>query len=82
MMAKGNGHQDPRVTSLDDARKRAAEKVKEQQRAAKFGGMPGAQPRGPRTTRDWIIGGVIIAMALGFVVSLVMRGAQMFGGGN
>jgi hypothetical protein len=39
------------------------------------------QSRGPRTTRDWIIGGVIIAMALGFVVSLVMRGAQMFGGG-
>ncbi len=73
-MAKANGHQDPNVTSLDDARRRAAEKAKSAPRAA------GAH--GQRTTRDWIIGGVIIAMAIGFVASLVMHAAAMFGGGS
>jgi anti-sigma factor RsiW len=82
MMAKGNGHSDPRVTSLDDARKRAAEKAKAEKRAGQPSWTgPNLGPQGPRTMRDWIIGGVIIVMALGFVVSLVMRGAQMFGGG-
>ena len=73
-MSKFNGHNDPNVTSLDDARRRAAEKAKSAPRAGDL--------RGPRTTRDWLIGGVIIAMAIGFVVSLVMRAAAMSGGGS
>ena len=62
-----NGHdgpKDPNVASLDEARRRAAEKKKSEARAS--------TGRGPRTTRDWIIGGVIIAMAVGLIASLVM----------
>ena len=80
-MTKLYGHSDPRVTSLDDARRRAAEKAKAEKRDAMLGRMPRAPVCGPRTTRDWIIGGVIILMAVGFIASLVMRGVNMFGGG-
>jgi hypothetical protein len=73
-MSKGNGHSDPRVTSLDEARKKAAEKAKAAPRAA--------GDHGPRTMRDWIIGGAIIAMAVAYLVHLVMSAAQTMGGGN
>jgi hypothetical protein len=73
-MSKGNGHQDPRVTSLDEARKRAAEKAKVEKRAA----VPG----GPRTMRDWLIGGVVIAFAVAYLVHLVMSAAHTMGGGG
>ncbi len=65
-MAKGNGHQDPNVTSLDEARKRAAAKAKAEQRAT--GG------RGPNTPRDWVIGGMIVLMAIGYIASLFSGG--------
>ena len=65
-MSKLNGHdKPPNVASLDDARKRAAEKAKAEKRAAR--------PGGPATPRDWLIGGLFIAMALGLVVWFVMR---------
>jgi hypothetical protein len=65
IMAKGNGHQDPRVTSLDEARRRAAQKAKVAEIAARAGA------KGPRTWRDLLIGGIAILMAIGFLVSLV-----------
>ncbi len=65
-MSKGNGHGDPNVTSLDEARRRAAEKAKAEKRAA--GG------RGPSTMRDWVIGGMIVLMAIGYIASLFAGG--------
>lgn len=64
MSGRSNGAQDPKVASLEDARRRAAAKAKAERRAA--GG------RGPRSVRDLVIGGTIIVMALGFLVSLVL----------
>ena len=73
-MSKTNGHRDPNVTSLDEARKRAAEKAKAEKRAGKpsWRGPP-MPPSGPRTSRDWIIGGIIIVMALGLMIWGVMK---------
>ena len=71
-----NGHgapKDENVTSLDEARKRAAAKKKMDARAA--------GPSGPRTARDWIIGGLFFALALGLIGSLIMRFMPASGGG-
>ena len=73
-MTLKNGHDDPNVTSLDEARRRAVEKAKVAKRAGKqswTGPNPG--PQGPRTPRDWLIGGLFIVMALAVVVWFVMR---------
>ncbi len=76
-MSMLNGHGGPKdenVASLDEARKRATEKAKAAKRAGKqswTGPNPG--PQGPRTGRDWIIGGIIILMAVGLIASLAMR---------
>ena len=70
-----NGNDPSKVASLDEARKRAAERTKSQQASS-------ASDRGPRTMRDWIFGGAIIAMAVGFVVWLVMTATQSIGGGG
>ena len=80
-MTLKNGHDDPNVTSLDEARRRAAEKAKAAKRASKqswTGPNPG--PQGPRTPRDWLIGGLFIAMALTVIVWFVMRATQSIGG--
>ena len=74
-----NGHdgpKDPNVASLDDARRRAADRKKADARAS--------TGRGPRTTRDWIIGGVIVAMAFALIASWVMSiaPATLPGGGG
>ncbi len=72
-MSQGNGHDDPRIASLDEARRRAAEKAKAAKRAGKpswTGPDPG--PQGPRTSRDWVIGGILIVMALSLIASWVM----------
>ena len=48
------------VTSLEDARRRAAERAKLEKRAERD-----AKRGGPMSARDWIIGGVFVLMALG-----------------
>ena len=62
-MSKGNGHQDPKVASLEEARRRSAEKEKVAKRAA-------AGQGGTRSMRDWVIGGIIVLMAIGYIASL------------
>ena len=53
-----NGSGEPsNVTSLEEARKRASAKAKQEKRAA----------RGSMSPRDWIIGIVVVAMALGMI---------------
>jgi len=57
-----NGSKDEgKVASLEDARRRAAQRAKEEKREAR------ARRLGTMAVRDWIIGAVIIAMALGMV---------------
>lgn len=68
-MALSNGHDVPKapnVTSLDEARKRAEAKAKAGRRAVRSAG-------GARPVRDYVYGGLMIAMALGTVVWFVMR---------
>ena len=73
-MSKTNGHRDPNVTSLDEARKRAAEKAKAEKRGGKpWWRGPPMPPSGPRTSRDWILGGVVIVMAIGLLVWFAMK---------
>ena len=64
MTGRGNGAEDSKIASLEEARRRAAAKAKAEKRAA--GG------RGPRSVRDLVVGGTIIAMAVGFLLSLVL----------
>jgi hypothetical protein len=68
MAGHANGrdaHDDPdrddKVASLDAARRRAALRAKEESRAARARRYVGM------TVRDWIVGAVVIAMALGMV---------------
>lgn len=49
-----NGYDDSKITSISDARRKKAAAAK------------GYQP--PRTARDWLVGGLFVAMALGMVV--------------
>ena len=50
------------IASLDEARRRAAERAKQEKRAARH-----AKRGGPMAVRDWIIGSVFVLMALGLV---------------
>ena len=52
---------DGKVASLDEARRRVAARAKAEKRQER------AIRRGSMTARDWIIGGVIVAMALGMI---------------
>jgi hypothetical protein len=63
----GNGHGDGdgKVHSLDEARRRAAQKAKAQSKAAPSAGRP-------NTARDWIFGGVMLAMAVAGLASFFM----------
>lgn len=59
----GNGSgDDDKIASLDEARKRLSERERQKKRAARD-----AKRGGPLTVRDWIIGGVVVLMALGLV---------------
>ena len=69
-MTKGNGQHDPQIASLDEARQRAAEKAKAEKRKSVV------SAGGSRTVRDLLIGGLLIAMALGYIASLVMPAAN------
>jgi len=93
-MAMRNGHlngsgqhdeEDNKVTSLEEARKRAAEKAKAAARAKRTGVLGGSLPGNgePRTLKDWIIGGLFILMALALIVSFVLSFlASVKGGGR
>ena len=74
----GNGHDQANVTSLDEARKRAAEKAKAEKRAA---GAAASDVRGPRTARDWLIGGLVVVMALSYIASFFVGSPQVSPGG-
>jgi hypothetical protein len=52
---------DRKIASLDEARRRQAARAKEAQRRERAGRL------GRMTARDWIVGGLFIAMALGMV---------------
>ena len=52
---------DGKVASLEEARRRAALRAKEEKREAR------SRRLGSMTARDWIVGAVIIAMAFGMV---------------
>ena len=72
-----NGHdtpKDPNVASLDEARRRATEKRKAEACTSDDRGLP--------TPRDWIIGGAIIAMAVGTIVSVIAKFWPANGGGG
>lgn len=71
----GNGHDRENVTSIEDARRRAAEKAK----AARKSGS--AAPSGPFTAKQMLFGGLIIVMAIGYLVSLAMRASTAINGG-
>ena len=66
-----NGHDngDGKVTSLEEARRRAAGKAKAEKRAARGLSAP--------SLRDWLIGGLIVAMALGYVASFFVGVPQV-----
>ncbi|MGE0701308.1 MAG: hypothetical protein AB7O57_19590 [Hyphomicrobiaceae bacterium] len=53
---------DGKVASLDEARRRAAERAKQEQRAARD-----ARRGGPMSARDWIIGAAFVLMGLGMI---------------
>lgn len=60
MAAKKNGHDDPKIASLAEARKKAQAKSKTGATVTKA------------TLRDRLVGGVFILMALGLIVSFVL----------
>lgn len=70
----GRDHADHNVTSLDEARRRAAAKAKAEKQAAR-----GARPP---SLRDWVIGGLVIAMALGYFASLFVEAPGLGGAGQ
>ena len=70
-----NGDDDGKVTSIEAARRRAAEKAKAVKRAAHAAGSEPAT--GSRGVRDWIVGGLIVAMAIGYVASVFFGAPQV-----
>lgn len=73
----GNGDDDrPNVASLDEARRRAAEKAKAEKRAQR-----GVMRSGPRSARDWLIGGLIVAMAASYIASFFIGTEPVTTGG-
>ena len=60
------------ISSLEEARKRAARKAKEANRAA-------ARASGGMSLRDWIIGGIFMAMALGMIWTWLLPLARTTG---
>lgn len=69
----GRGPGDDKVASLEEARRRAAQSAKAKQKSARAGT--------PRSLRDYVIGGIIIAMAIGFIASFFVGAPQVTGEG-
>ncbi len=59
-----NGHQDPKITSIKSARQQRQRREKAIGRGYRNGGKGVG-------VREWIVGGVITAMAIGLIVSWV-----------
>ena len=72
-MSYGNGHDRENVTSLEDARRRAAQKAKAERKVGAAGGS--------FTAQQMLFGGLIIVMAIGYLVSLAMRASTAINGG-
>ena len=75
-MSYGNGHdrEKDNVTSFEEARKRAAQKSKA---ASKSGSSAG----GSYSAKQMLFGGLMIVMAIGYLVSLAMRASTAINGG-
>ena len=72
---------DPKITRIEDARRRRRMGIKDgKQGGGGLGGRlgggvgnPGGRgARGTGAIKEWIFGGIIIAMAIGFVISVSM----------
>jgi hypothetical protein len=74
MTKNGRDHADDNVTSLDEARRRAAAKAKAEKQAARGARAP--------SLRDWVIGGLVIAMALGYFASFFVEAPGLGGAGQ
>ena len=70
-MSLKNGHDSggDNVTSLDEARRRAAQKARDEKRAAGGARM--------MSTRDLLIGGLIVVMAIGYIASFFVGTPQV-----
>ena len=77
--SNGSGGDRPNVASLDEARRRAAEKAKAEKRAQSGGAVRAGA--GPRTSRDWLIGGLIVVMAVGYIASFFIGTEPVTTGG-
>lgn len=71
---QGDGEDRANVASFEDARRRAAAKAKAEKRAA-------SGISRPQTARDWLIGGLIVAMALGYIASFFIGTEPVTTGG-
>ncbi|MFV0297641.1 MAG: hypothetical protein ACK5JT_16130 [Hyphomicrobiaceae bacterium] len=58
----GRSNDDGKIASLDDARRRATERAKAEKRAERD-----ARRGGAMRPRDWIIGGIVVLMALAMI---------------
>ena len=67
---------DPKITRIEDARRRRQLGLQGKAGAGGGGGGVGSRFSGLKggggSIKEWIIGGVIIAMAIGFVINLAM----------
>lgn len=64
--ARPNGHDhDPKIASLDEARRRRQEQVRSLKE------LTGATDRPRRSARELLTGGLIVVMALGMLLSIV-----------
>lgn len=76
-MTLRNGHDYSNITSLDDARRRASVKLN-----AAPPPKSSAKTAKTMTARDWVWGGLLIAMAIGFVVSFFLGATGPINGGS
>jgi len=67
-MAKGppNGHDDPKITSLEEARRRRDAEARNKAKASRSFAVPAGRP-----LRDLIIGGLFVLAAIGTIVAYV-----------
>ena len=59
---------DPKISRIEDARRRRA-RGEAGPKAQRTGGGPREPPAGRGRIKEWLVGGVIVAMAIGMIVS-------------